>query len=1107
MDSIQNLRDCADVALVGGKAANLGALLRAGFVVPDGFVMTTAARDADLGSIRAAYRDLNAPAVAVRSSATIEDTETVSMAGQFKTILNVRNEAELIDAVQLCRASLAPSNSFVYSNEAPMPLVIQSQVAADVAGVLFTQSPQNPDEMLIEAAPGLGDHVVSGRTQPDIFRVNCETGQILESRSRHEVSSLTSEQVKKLWKLGRKVASHFGIPQDIEWAISGDELFLLQARPITTSDRALIRTNLIRSARQRLSDSERGPWVLHNLAETVPHPAPLTWSILRKFMSGAGGFGAMYRRLGFDPASAEVLELVLGKIYLDLARAPGLFGKEFPFAYDTELLRRDANASQLPPSLPRGSWPARFRARRQLREAERKIDIESVDLDQRLRQQIIPRFTQWCAAEKRRDLTCLSTEKWIALWSERERRLFDDFAPQIFFTTFIAASAWRRLQDFVVEHFWDDAPEALTQLFVSSGHPDETLLADAALRAVARGQYSLGEWLERYGHRGIGEFDLAAPRWREIPDALLAYAERLKNTPDPIDLHRKRTEQARQKIHQLPGRAARELEKRIDLARRYLVFREDGKHYLMLGYDLLRDLMLEASRRLRSDVAWLTADELAKALRQGFAPQPRIDQRRREFLAEARINLPRWIDVSALSSLGQPPKFESHQRFEGLPISNGFASGPVRIVESPLHARHLGKDYVLVCPSTDPQWTPLFLNASALVLGCGGSLSHGAIAAREMNLPAVVLPNATQLLRENEEIFVDGSSGLISRKPNETHSNATNATVVPEKLPPVPGKRERRGAQIRNAGFIFWGIFLLAAWSLPEKWLYLPSLHILDLLLWPMVTSLGRPASVAIIGAGAACIAALMQALFADNVRVGEARRRARDLGKEAATLPAGSARHEAVTSIARSVHLRITGAGLVPIGMLLGIFILGFAWLVARMDQSNPLPGTPARVLARINADFREAVTLRVSPPLRLDESSPASRSLPPIRETLNKLAAKNRLTAFERDDLQHYLRRGVPRQTLTWLVRSDTPGSFPITIVLGKQRPVHHSVVFGDQSPPPFDQVIRHHPLDLIKVESVGGKSALWHFANRDITWPWIYLGAYLPVWLVGRRLLRLV
>ncbi|MGH8100957.1 MAG: PEP/pyruvate-binding domain-containing protein, partial [Chthoniobacterales bacterium] len=760
MDPIQNLRDCADVALVGGKAANLGALLRAGFVVPDGFVMTTAARDADLGSIRAAYRHLNATAVAVRSSATMEDTETASMAGQFKTILNVRNEAELVDAVQLCRSSLASPNSFVYPHEALMPLVIQSQVAADVAGVLFTQSPQNPDEMLIEAAPGLGDNVVSGRTQPDTFRVNRETGHILESRCHHESLSLTIKQVKKLWNLGRKVASHFGVPQDIEWAFSGDELFLLQARPITTSDRAVIRTNLIRATRERLLEPRRGPWVLHNLAETVPHPTPLTWSVLRKFMSGAGGFGTMYRRLGFDPAATEVLELVLGKMYLDLARAPGVFGKEFPFVYDAELLRRDPNATQLPPSLPRGSWLARFRANRQLREAKRKIDIESVDLDQRLRQQIIPRFTQWCAAERKRDLTSLSTEKWIALWAERERRLFDDFAPQILFTTFIAATALRRLQDFVAEHFWDDPPEALTQLFASSGQPDETLLVDAALREVARGQSSLGEWLDRYGHRGIGEFDLAVPRWREIPDALLAYAERLKNTPDPVDLHRKRTEQARQKINQLPDRAARELEKRIDLVRRYLVFREDGKHYLMLGYDLLRDLMLEASRRLGTDGAWLTADELSEALRRGSVLQPQIDQRRREFLAEARINLPQSIDASALSSLGTPPKFESHQRFEGLPISSGLASGPVRIVESPLDARDLDKDYVLVCPSTDPQWTPLFLNASALVLGCGGSLSHGAIVAREMNLPAIVLPHATQLLRENEYIFVDGSSGV-----------------------------------------------------------------------------------------------------------------------------------------------------------------------------------------------------------------------------------------------------------------------------------------------------------------------------------------------------------
>src|SRR5689334_4801301 len=102
MEPIQSLRDCADVALVGRKAANLGALLRSGFIVPDGFVLTTAVENSDIGSVRSAYSGLGAEVVAVRSSATIEDSGELSMAGQFKTTLNVRNEAELLHAIQLC---------------------------------------------------------------------------------------------------------------------------------------------------------------------------------------------------------------------------------------------------------------------------------------------------------------------------------------------------------------------------------------------------------------------------------------------------------------------------------------------------------------------------------------------------------------------------------------------------------------------------------------------------------------------------------------------------------------------------------------------------------------------------------------------------------------------------------------------------------------------------------------------------------------------------------------------------------------------------------------------------------------------------------------------
>jgi hypothetical protein len=467
--------------------------------------MTTVAQEADVESIREAYRRLSAPEVAVRSSAAIEDGASLSMAGQFKTILNVRSEAELLNAIRLCRTSSETSRARAYLNESrtprqtPMAVVIQRQVGPDVAGVLFTQSPQKPDEMLIEAAPGLGDDVISGRAKPDVFRVNPKSGRIINSESHREQPSLTSEDVERLCALGRDVASHFGSPQDIEWAISNNTLFLLQARPITTSDRETFRQSLVQDVRKNLVSSGGGPWTLHNLAETVPHPTPLTWSILRRFMAGSGGFGAMYRQLGFDSFPGEVLELIAGKIYIDLSRAPGLFGKNFPFAYDPELVQRDPSAAQLPPSVSRGSWMARFRARRQIRKATRKIDNESIDFDEKLTRQIIPSFVQWCAEEKKRDLSRLSPEQWIALWRERERRLFDDFAPKVFFTNFIAATALQRLRNFVAIHFWNESPDALTQLLASTGQPDETICADAALREVARGERSLTTWLRPAG--------------------------------------------------------------------------------------------------------------------------------------------------------------------------------------------------------------------------------------------------------------------------------------------------------------------------------------------------------------------------------------------------------------------------------------------------------------------------------------------------------------------------------------------------------------------------------------------------------------------------------
>ena len=202
---VLSLGESRQVELVGGKAARLAELLAAGFPVPDGFVITTAAFrgasdewPADLTEpVMAAYRRLGSPPVAVRSSATAEDLGDASLAGQYETILDVRDEDALRAAVRRCWASLHSERTRAYFDEhgiaadrVAMAVVVQRLVAADVAGVLFTANPRTGDreQMLIEASRGLGEAVVSGRVQPDTLSVERATGAVTAVR-RGEQSS------------------------------------------------------------------------------------------------------------------------------------------------------------------------------------------------------------------------------------------------------------------------------------------------------------------------------------------------------------------------------------------------------------------------------------------------------------------------------------------------------------------------------------------------------------------------------------------------------------------------------------------------------------------------------------------------------------------------------------------------------------------------------------------------------------------------------------------------------------------------------------------------------------------------------------------------------
>ncbi|MCP4228128.1 MAG: phosphoenolpyruvate synthase [Actinomycetia bacterium] len=299
----------ADVGTAGGKGANLGEMIAAGFPVPDGFVITAAAyldaldqagirrglqaieaeaATADPGrlnelaaqgrdlildkglppamaeAITASYASLGAGPVAVRSSATAEDTADTSFAGMNETYTNISGPIALVDAVRRCWASLYGARVVAYRaeqglvDEPAIAVVVQEMVASDRAGVMFTVDPASRHELVIEGAFGLGEVVVSGRVEPDTYRVDRQSLSMREVRIGHKeieiVSGPDGDEVRPLegqagWQrvlsddelhavanIGMEIEAHYGSPQDIEWCFVDDELFIVQSRPITTID-------------------------------------------------------------------------------------------------------------------------------------------------------------------------------------------------------------------------------------------------------------------------------------------------------------------------------------------------------------------------------------------------------------------------------------------------------------------------------------------------------------------------------------------------------------------------------------------------------------------------------------------------------------------------------------------------------------------------------------------------------------------------------------------------------------------------------------------------------------------------------------------------------
>ena len=814
-----------EVSLAGGKGAMLARLLQSDLPIPPGCVITPQALTAYLdaqasassltaetahrimrhGTIPTALQDELRTVMAqippsphgwaVRSSALAEDSATASFAGIYESYLNISDD-DLWEAVRSCWLSWWSDRAVAYrqrvddTTAAPsMAVVVQHMVPAVSAGVAFTVDPMshNSDRMVINAAPGLGDIVVSGAVEPEQYILTkTPEVQVIDTRLIHpeQPPLLNAERVTRLGHLILRIETLCEHPQDVEWAWDGEDIRIVQSRPITT---------LGVPTGGEMPDV----WTNANLKDVIPGLlSPLAWSLTRQELEIA--FREQYARVGYTWSTDQpVTRQFWGRAYFNISifqRANyELFGAP-PALQSSQLGGSDIQAFT-PPQTPS--------LRQRLRWLRNNLRV--VRFLNRVRKQVPTRFAEvhqrWTQALQRiphLDRTTLVDDMIT------RQTLDGPFLVLHLDVSWGMSGHFAMLRQLIAQHLPQAPPGLVSDLVTGLGdvHSAEhsyrlwelsrlARQSPAVMAFLQRRDWSAWpqalsgtplaaswrEFLDTYGHRGLYEVDMANPRWREQPDylfdVLASYAAMEQETPpfDPQAQAQRRQQAETYALQNLPRWRRSWFRNHLRRAQEFSQLREHSKSHLVRLIDMGRQFALRAGELLaqdgvleaQHDVFFLEREELIEALRGGISIatiQRRIEQRRLERQRYAALQPPEAI-------IGDQPVYDERLPqdgpvLSGLPSSPGRVTGTARVLRSPQEGARLQAGDILVAPSTDPGWTPLFLLAAGLVMETGGYLSHGSIVAREYGIPAVInVSRATQRIADGATVILDGGAGTV----------------------------------------------------------------------------------------------------------------------------------------------------------------------------------------------------------------------------------------------------------------------------------------------------------------------------------------------------------
>lgn len=762
----------------GGKGGMLARMLQSGFPVPEGFVILPSAFQGEklnrkawneilvlLNKIR---KNHEGALFAVRSSALSEDSAQASFAGEFETVLNVETDKEIQEAIYTVFRSRQSERVKVYSSvqgidqSHQIAVVIQLMVPSEISGVLFTVNPITGSftDMIGNYVHGLGEQLVSGETNAHDFKLSRPKGKYYGPEG-------LKKYANDLYKYAVKLEKDLGKPQDIEWAVAKEKLYILQARPITTLNSGNLATYEINESLER-----DALWVNTNVGEAIPDVVtPLTWSLLRaldiesSFVPGyylwSGNIrGRIYSNIsqrlsainalyGSPKLGLKILEELFGQI------PKGLTIPTYPFS------RMDIIRAMLPGIIYylKKNW-----------EVSKKLP------------QYIQNTPDWCTKMKAAIKKTNTKEELLNLWKLK----LETYNKEAWWGHIVSASkavlaltSSKKLTKLV------GTEEANTLLSNLRGNSELASLGPViGISKVIRGEISREEYMMQNGHRGPHEFELSIPDLSEDVDWLeRQIKEFIESDTDVDELLQKQRAQYEATLTRFMERFPNKvkwLEKQIAKASEGACIREAARSEFVRVFRVIRTFALKAGELtgIGEDVFFLYINEVEDLLSGRDVKVKYISARKENYdkykalppfpsVIRGRFNPFEWMkDPNRRmdfydSTMPIDITFDS-ETLKGFAGAVGKVEGIVRILDTPEEGEKLQPGEILVATTTNVGWTPLFPRVAAIITDIGAPLSHAAIVARELGIPAVVgCGNATLRLKTGDKVIVDGGQGIV----------------------------------------------------------------------------------------------------------------------------------------------------------------------------------------------------------------------------------------------------------------------------------------------------------------------------------------------------------